>query len=295
MNKFLLCSISLFLFGIAQLCAQIVHIQVDPKNHKNNAANITGCNLEPATQNYKMYIHSGVCSATTAGVPDSTDCQDPTYVWEHVVGDWGLDNGYGLMTAQPDSVWDIYIDVDTFYSNPATISQTGQGSAGASVPLPQGSRAFSMGFVFRNEDGTIGGITGGCTDFFIFNLHQGNTNVDVGLPNYTLPDSVFSVSNTTTAINEIINVSFETVFPNPFTEQVKFTYNAPRETENINFSIYNSIGQKVRNLYSGTIASGLSTIVWDGNSDAGAEVQQGIYYVIISNGKDSKSEVIVKQ
>ena len=297
MSKIFLIIIVICLLCTTQNFAQVIHISLDLKNHKNDAANITGCVLEPNTANYKMYIHSGVCSATTPNVPDSMDCQDPTYVWEHVVGDWGQDNGFGLMTEQLDSIWDIYIDVDTFYSNPATISQTGQGSAGASTPKPMGASAYSMGFVFRNEDGTIGGITGGCTDFFVFNLHQGNTNVDVGLPGFTLPDTVFSVNNSLnpTSVREVVNVSFETAYPNPFTNQIKFTYHVPKTAKGVDFSIYNTLGQKIRTLYYGDMDSGVYTILWDGKSDSGSEVQQGAYYAIISNGKSSKFEVIIKQ
>jgi len=297
MQKYILIVIITIITAFSSVHAQIIHVMLDLKNHKNDNRNITGCNLDPQTNNYKMYIHSGVCTATTPGVPDTIDCQNPDYVWEHVVGDWGLDNGKGLMSALPDSVWEIFIDVDTFYSNAQTISQGGQSGEPPSTVKPVGSTAYSMGFVFRNEDGTIGGKTGGCTDFFIFNLNQGNTGVDVGQPGFTLPDSTFSVENTgnSTSIDEVLQVSFESVYPNPFSDQVKFTYTAPKATNEINFSIFNTLGQRVRNLYQGPIDQGVSTITWDANNDLGAEVVNGLYYMVISNGKYSKSEVLIKQ
>ena len=243
-----------------------------------------------------MYIHSGVCSATTPGVPAPVDCQNPTYVWEHVVGDWGLDNGHGLMTKTSDSIWEIDIDLATFYSNPTTISQGGQGASGPSTVKPQGATAYSMGFVFRNQDGSIGGITGGCTDFFIFNLNQGNTTVSVGLPGNDLPDSSFSVTITTpTNVDDYISASFKTVFPNPFSDRMTITYNQPVEnTEDVEFAIYNTVGQKIRTIYQGAVDMRVSTLYWDGRTDTGEEVDGGVYYLVITDGINKSVEKVVK-
>lgn len=294
MKKLLLLMIAGFGMQI-QANAQVVHIELNLLNHQNNANNVTGCILEPTAANYKMYVHSGVCSATTAGVPAAADCQNPNFVWEHVVGDWGQDNTFGQMTRVADSLWAIDIDVNTYYSNPATISQTGQGTAGASSPKPVGATAYSMGFVFRNEDGTIGGITGGCTDFFIFNLDQGNSSVDVGQPGFSLPDTTFSVNNTPSSVNSMVSASFKTIYPNPFNDEVKITYNSSVGFDDIDFSIYNAMGQKVRSLYRGSISSGVSTLVWDAKNEGGATVDAGIYYLTISDGKNVVTEKIVKQ
>ncbi len=289
----------LFLFTVLGFSyntkAQVIHIELNLLNHQNNANNVTGCILEPTIPNYKMYIHSGVCSATTPGVPAPADCQNPNFVWEHVVGDWGQDNTYGLMTKIADSLWAIDIDVSTYYSDPVTISQTGQGTLGASTPMPTGATAYSMGFVFRNEDGTIGGITGGCTDFFIFDLNQGNTNVDIGQPGFSLPDSTFSVDNNVTSTNQIVSASFKTVYPNPFNDEVKITYNSITDIDKIDFTIYNALGQKVRSLYNGKLTSGVSTLVWDAKNDSGITVDPGFYFLTIFDGKNIVTEKIIKQ
>ncbi len=278
--------------------AQVVHLELDLRNHLNNSDNITGCILEPTTSSYKIYIHSGVCSATTPGVPDPTDCDNPSFVWEHVVGDWGMDNGHGLMTEVTDSVWAIDIDLSSYYSDPATISQTGGGSAGASTgastPMPVGATAYSMGFVFRNEDGTIGGLTGGCTDFFIFDLDQGNTSVDVGLPGYTLPDSTFNVSSTT-SLNELVSVEVNNVYPNPFTDRVKIFFQLTKAASNGEITIYDNLGRIVKSLYNGFLHSGSSQIEWDGTNDIGGKVCKGMYYAVIKANDSVKSEMIIKK
>ena len=281
----------IFLFAITcvgTIVAQpIIRVEVDIRNHLNDGNNITGCVLEPDDNPYKMYIHSGMCSATTTAVPAAIDCQDPNFVWEHVVGDWGMDNGYGEMTETSDSIWTIDIDVATYYSNPATISQGGQSGSGASVIMPAGSTPLSMGFVFRDQDGTIGGLSGGCTDFFIFNLDQGNTSVDVGLPGNTLPDSTFGVQ--ATGINDIVSVSFKSTYPNPFKEQVKIVYDVKERNEDVSVKIYNSMGQIVRDLYDGSLTPGTLAFIWDGNNNNGAEVPEGVYYYVLSDGSSQKN------
>lgn len=295
MKKFIpVFALLLLTFWGSNASAQVIHIELNLLNHLNDSNNITGCNLEPSSSTYKMYVHSGVCSSTTAGVPDPVDCQNPSYVWEHVVGDWGMDNGHGEMNKLADSLWAIDIDVSTYYSNAATISQSGQGSAGASTPMPQSATAYSMGFVFRNEDGTIGGITGGCTDFFIFNLNQGNTTVDVGQAGFSLPDSTFDVSANPNSTTEALSVSFKKVFPNPFNDHIKLTYNTQLEQDDVEFSVYNQLGQKVKQIYRGPVQSGVSTLDWDAKNEAGSLISVGVYYLVITDGQSRQTEIIVK-
>ena len=287
---------ALLLFSIAasSIIAQpIVHVEVNIKNHLNDANNITGCILEPDDDPYKMYVHSGICSSTTQGVPSPEDCQNPDFVWEHVVGDWGMDNGHGLMQEIADSVWALDIDVATFYSNEATISQNGQSGEDPSTTLPEGATVYSMGFVFRDHDGTIGGKTGGCTDFFIFDLDQGNTSVDVGLPGNTLPDSTFNVSQVT-SINEVVSISFRNTYPNPFKDQVKIIFDQQNQDELVDIKVFNAKGQVVKQLYHGYSNYGMNAVVWDGLDNNGVIAAPGIYYYTMQNGNKNITEKLIK-
>lgn len=95
--------------------------------------------LEGAT---KVYMHGGVVT----DAPDGTD-------WTFVVGDWGQDNGVGLMTqvAGEANKWEI------------TLSPTAREYYG----VPSGTNMFRLSMVFRNADGsskgagTPGNIDGG--------------------------------------------------------------------------------------------------------------------------------------
>ncbi len=90
----------------------------------------------------KVYMHGGVVTST----PDGTD-------WTYVVGEWGQDNGVGLMTqvAGETDKWEI------------TLTPT----ARQYYSVPEGTNMFRLSMVFRNADGsnkgagTPGDIQGG--------------------------------------------------------------------------------------------------------------------------------------
>ncbi len=90
----------------------------------------------------KVYMHGGV----VIDAPDGT-------AWTNVVGNWGMDDGVGLMTkvSGEDNKWEITL-------NP---------SARAYYTVPEGTNMFRLSMVFRNADGsakgagTPGNINGG--------------------------------------------------------------------------------------------------------------------------------------
>ncbi len=88
----------------------------------------------------KVYMHAGI--------------GDDTNPWGFsVVGNWGQDDGVGLMTDNGDGTWSITITPETYFN----------------LDAQQASSATKMGMVFRNEDGTQEFKDNGCQDF-IFNV-----------------------------------------------------------------------------------------------------------------------------
>jgi 1,4-alpha-glucan branching enzyme len=99
----------------------------------------------------------------------ATDCNgfsNPTKVYAHlgigndtdpwgfdVVGNWGQDDGIGLMTNNGDGTWSITFTPNTYFS----------------LTAGEEASATKMGMVFRNEDGSQEFKNNGCTDFF-FNV-----------------------------------------------------------------------------------------------------------------------------
>jgi glycosidase len=89
-----------------------------------------------------VYMHSGpVTSGATATAWDS----------EHVKGNWGQDDGVGLMAKVPgtSNLWEIEITPRTYFD------------------VPAGKRIYRIGMVFRNSDGSREGKAPGGQDIFV--------------------------------------------------------------------------------------------------------------------------------
>ncbi len=89
----------------------------------------------------KMYIHSGIGTETAP--------------WTYVVGNWGQDDGVGLMTNNGDGTHSIKLTPKTYYS----------------IPDDQDDAIKKMGMVFRNADGSKKykySVNNTCTDVDYF-------------------------------------------------------------------------------------------------------------------------------
>ena len=75
-------------------------------------------------------------------------------------------------------------------------------------------------------------------------------------------------------------------YPNPFnpSTEISFTLN---EAADVNLSIFNMLGQKVRTLTSGSKPAGVYSLEWDGRDEMGQSVSTGIYLYTLSNGSTS--------
>ena len=65
-------------------------------------------------------------------------------------------------------------------------------------------------------------------------------------------------------------------FPNPFNPETRIQYELPVDGQ-VQLSIYNATGQRVRSLLEGQQSSGLYLQRWDGRDDAGRQVASGTY------------------
>lgn len=89
--------------------------------------------------------------------------------------------------------------------------------------------------------------------------------------------------STTTAISPLSDLgipadfALEQNYPNPFNPTTNIRFDVPRRT-NVNISIFNVLGQKVRNLVNQDFAPGTYEVDWDGESDGGSRVASGIYF-----------------
>ncbi len=84
-------------------------------------------------------------------------------------------------------------------------------------------------------------------------------------------------------------------FPNPFNPVTNIAYAIPQDVK-VEIVVYNSLGQKVRQLLSKNQKAGYYNVEWDGTSDTGKRVGSGIYYYRITAGKHNavKKMILLK-
>ena len=66
-------------------------------------------------------------------------------------------------------------------------------------------------------------------------------------------------------------------YPNPFNPETVIPFSLPRSTE-IDLSIYNVLGQRVKTLYQSRLSAGAYSAVWDGLDNNGKRVSSGVYF-----------------
>ncbi|MBN1294514.1 MAG: PD40 domain-containing protein [Candidatus Latescibacteria bacterium] len=76
-------------------------------------------------------------------------------------------------------------------------------------------------------------------------------------------------------------------YPNPFNPSTTIKFSIP-QTGFTDLVIYNVMGQKVRELVSGTFTEGLHSVVWNGKDDNGQAVSAGVYVIRLRMG-DAKT------
>tara|TARA_B110000444_G_C18835214_1_gene595565 strand:- start:15 stop:1829 length:1815 start_codon:yes stop_codon:yes gene_type:complete len=79
-------------------------------------------------------------------------------------------------------------------------------------------------------------------------------------------------------------------YPNPFNPTTEISFSIDQNV-NVNLSIYNMLGQKVRTLTNGSMNAGTHTLQWNGRDEMGQSVSTGIYLYTLTNG----SETITKK
>lgn len=72
--------------------------------------------------------------------------------------------------------------------------------------------------------------------------------------------------------------------PNPSRWEIELVYSIPRE-ENINLTIYNILGERVRTLFHGQMPAGVYRVRWNGKDEKLREVASGTYFFQLSFGK----------
>ncbi|MBN1349773.1 T9SS type A sorting domain-containing protein [candidate division KSB1 bacterium] len=77
-------------------------------------------------------------------------------------------------------------------------------------------------------------------------------------------------------------------YPNPFNPITHIDYAVPK-TAQVEISVFNSLGQKIKTLVNGKASAGLHTVQWDGTDEMGSVVSSGIYFYQIKADNFTKT------
>jgi flagellar hook assembly protein FlgD len=97
---------------------------------------------------------------------------------------------------------------------------------------------------------------------------------------------LIKVANYPVSVSDLVQkpISNITVYPNPFNPTTTIAFNT-LATQEVELSLYNLKGQKVRTLYQGILNGGEHKLIWDGKDNNGRTVSSGIYFAKIQAGK----------
>lgn len=87
-------------------------------------------------------------------------------------------------------------------------------------------------------------------------------------------------------------VSLAPGYPNPFRQQTAIRFGLPRASE-VELSVYNVAGQRVRLLCDEPLEAGFHTMRWDGRNDQGLTAGSGIYVIRLKAGDTTHTQRLV--
>jgi flagellar hook assembly protein FlgD len=83
--------------------------------------------------------------------------------------------------------------------------------------------------------------------------------------------------------------------PNPFNPSTRIKFDLARGTE-ITLTIFNILGNPIRELLKGRYSAGSTEITWDGTDQAGRPVPSGIYFyeLVTEVGRETRKMTLIK-
>ncbi|WP_396169689.1 alpha-amylase family glycosyl hydrolase [Flavobacterium sp.] len=167
----------------------------------------------------KVYIHSGVGTNSNP--------------WTTVIGNWGLDDGIGLMTNNGNGTWSITLTPSIYFN----------------LTTPQQSSVARMGMVFRNASGSQTlKFAPSCGDFF-FNVGYFQTTLTIPTENSTTiiaSGGSRSISASNTNGNANYNLKANGVSIDAVSNQSSYSFNHTNITSNQNYELVISQGTSIQ-------------------------------------------------
>jgi 5-hydroxyisourate hydrolase-like protein (transthyretin family) len=270
---------------------------LDTKLMQSLECSLGGGDGVPATHE-KVYAHLGLC---TCHVSDQQrDCSNEndnqifcfsqitpyqSEVWQHVVGNWGEiadDDGVGLMTAHGDGVYSIEFIVEDYFSSSDVSTEQTVSSALPSQPWNPdgGGKPYTMGVVFRNEDGSSSGRDDLCNDLFIIDI-IGDPIVVQSSDDDNPEFAAISIEVAPASVEQIMSLSHNTsIFPNPASDKFNIRYKLVAPSNDIVIEIFDVLGKNIKTISSKNTKQGWQDV----NIDT-ADMNEGLYFIKMSINK----------
>jgi flagellar hook assembly protein FlgD len=96
-------------------------------------------------------------------------------------------------------------------------------------------------------------------------------------------------SRSTSSTRSSVAVELSQNEPNPFNPTTTIEYSVPSRTQ-VELSIFNVHGRRIRRLASGVRGAGRYTVSWDGRDGAGDRVAAGVYFYRLVAGAESATK-----
>ena len=81
-------------------------------------------------------------------------------------------------------------------------------------------------------------------------------------------------------------------YPNPFNQTTMIEYSVPARSD-VTLTIYNILGQVVREWHAPSLAAGTYRYEWEGQNESGQTVATGVYFYRLQIGEFSQSKKMV--
>jgi len=98
-----------------------------------------------------------------------------------------------------------------------------------------------------------------------------------------VPDSTTDVNDEDYTVNDFNLIGN---YPNPFNPNTTIVFNLPKR-ENVTITVFNQLGEKVKEIINAEFEAGKNKVVWNGLNDNNKSVSSGIYLYKISSGNNA--------
>ena len=165
----------------------------------------------------------------------------------------------------------------------------GGGQAHVNISGAYAGQIFIISVKYQTNSIVGTSITGNPTQDYDFHTEIGGVTVDADADGLTLRNCVGGATAAGLEGNSSV-AKLDANYPNPFNATTTIRYSLPQNA-NVELTVFNILGQKVRTLVEGEQSAGEHIAIWDSNNEQGRAVASGVYFYRLRIG----DEVLVKR